>query len=53
MTKINVIKLQTVAHCQFASVKFIRKFKYGFAKGGYNDKDENFFTLTDYCFKIQ
>lgn len=51
--KNNVIKLQSLVHYEFPSVKFISKFRCEFAKEGYIDKDENFVTPKDYCFKFQ
>lgn len=42
----------SLTHCQFASVKFILIFKYGFAKGGYIKKDEKCAIRTYCSFKI-
>lgn len=49
----NVIKFQSLTHCQFASMKFIIMFKHEYAKWGYIDKDEKCTTPTYCCLKIQ
>lgn len=53
MNRNKIIKLQSLAHYHLLSVKFIRMFKYGFGKGCYIDKEENYVTTRYYYFKIQ